>query len=132
MRPISAACRAATWKCCNSPAPVPPENSSRATKGPGFPSSKNRGRAPEGIGVGEHTDEVAYLGGPRDFSQRREIVLRVYGNSMNSARILRRLLDTGIGQLFLQRDQPLEVFDACMRSRAESTVFKRNLRVTQV
>ena len=51
---------------------------------------------------------------------------------MNSARIFRRLLDTGIGQLFLQRDQPLEVFDACKRSRAESTVFKRNLRVTQV
>src|SRR4030081_725563 len=102
MRPISAACGAATWKCCNSPAPVPPENSSRATEGPSFPSSNNPRRAPQRIGVGDPTDEGAYLGGPRDFSQRREIVLRVYGNSMNSARIFRRLLDTGIGQLFLQ------------------------------
>ena len=69
---------------------------------------------------------------PRDFSQRREIVLRIRGNSMNSARIFGRLLNTYIGQLFVQRDQPSKVLDVCQRGRAESTVFKRNLRVTQV
>src|ERR1700730_4087165 len=61
MRPISAACRAATWKSWNSPAPVRPENSSRATEGPSFPSSNNPRRAPQRIGVGDPTDEVAYL-----------------------------------------------------------------------